>query len=148
MFGNNSKKDNSSSGSLSSGPSSNSSNSLVAGTNIKGSIDANSDIRIDGKIEGDINCSGKLIIGPQGVVIGEVNCQNAVIEGSFEGVLKVKEILNVKENAKISGDINTEQLLVQAGAIFNVNCNMGGQTLKSIQGKQKEPVELVANLNG
>lgn len=148
MFGNNSKKENASNGSLSSGPSSNSTNSIVAGTNIKGSIQANSDIRIDGEIEGDIHCSGKVIIGPQGVVKGEVNCQNAVIEGTFEGVLKVKEVLNVKENAKISGDINTDQLLVQAGAVFNVSCNMGGQTLKSIQGKQKEPVELVANLNG
>lgn len=148
MFGNNSKKENSTNGSGTSGPSSNSSNSLVAGTSVQGSIKANSDIRIDGEIQGDINCSGKVIIGPQGVVRGEVNCQNAVIEGTFEGTLKVKEVLNVREKAKISGDINTDQLLVQAGAVFNVTCNMGGQTVKSIKGKQQEPVELVANLNG
>ncbi len=130
-----------------SSPSSNSINSLVIGTKIQGTIEATNDIRIDGEVHGDLNCQGKVIVGPQGKIKGEVHCQNAVIEGSFEGILKVKEVLNVRETAVISGDIQTNQLLVQAGAVFNVNCNMGGQKVKSISnGKTDQAVsDQVAN---
>ena len=101
-------------------------NSLVHGTSLEGSIKSDSDIRIDGTVKGNIHCNAKLIIGPTGRVEGQVKCANAVIEGHFEGTLQVAELLNVRETAKISGDIQTSKLIVQAGAAFNVNCVIGG----------------------
>lgn len=117
-------------------------NSIVTGTKIEGTIDAGSDIRIDGELIGTLNCKGRIIIGPQGVVKGDINCQNGVIEGKFNGNLTVKETLNVRETAKIEGDVNTNKLVVQPGAVFNVSCNMGGQKLKTFSEKleKKEPV--------
>jgi len=107
-------------------------NSLVVGTKIEGQVFADSDIRIDGSIKGSLKCSGRVIIGQQGSVNGEIDCQNAVIEGKFDGKLTVAETLSVKETAKVTGDINTQKLMVQNGAVFNVNCIMGGHKLKSI----------------
>jgi len=112
--------------------SSNHINSLVAGTNIEGTIFASSDIRIDGTINGTLHCTGKVIIGQEGKVIGDIQCENAVVEGSFDGTLNVSSTLNVKETASIKGDINTNKLLVQNGAVFNVSCNMGGSKIKNI----------------
>lgn len=103
----------------------NSSNSIVAGTIIEGNIKASSDVRIDGELVGNITCNGKLILGPDGKIIGEIFCQNAVIEGLFQGKITCSELLNVRETAKIKGEINTEKLIVQSGAVFNVTCNMG-----------------------
>ena len=57
-------------------------------------------------------------------------CTNAVIEGTFKGKIVVEEILSVRETAKIEGDIKTDKLTVQSGAMFNVNCTMGGQQIK------------------
>lgn len=111
--------------------SSGSNNSIVTGTKLEGTINANSDIRIDGELKGKLFCKGRVIIGPSGVVDGEVDCQNAIIEGKFTGNLKVSELLNIKENASISGDIVTDKLNIQAGAAFNGNCSMGGQSIKS-----------------
>ena len=65
------------------------------------------------------------------MIDGEVDCQNAIIEGTFIGNLKVAELLTVKENAKINGDIKTDKINIQAGASFNGNCSMGGQSIKS-----------------
>ncbi len=107
-------------------------NSLVAGTNIEGTIFASSDIRIDGTITGTLHCTGKVIIGQEGKVVGDIQCENAVVEGSFDGTLNVSSTLNVKETASIKGDINTNKLLVQNGAVFNVSCNMGGSKIKNI----------------
>ncbi len=107
------------------------SNSLVQGTSLEGNLKANSDIRIDGHLTGKLECSGRLIIGGSGVIDGEVDCQNAIIEGKFIGKLNVKELLDIRESADVSGDVSTNKLLIQAGAIFNVNCDMGGRKIKS-----------------
>jgi cytoskeletal protein CcmA (bactofilin family) len=106
-------------------------NTLVSGTHIEGTIVAKSDIRIDGSVEGVIQCSGKLIIGAEGKVEGESTCQNAVIEGTFRGTLIVHDALDVRDNANVVGDIKTGKLNVQSGAIFNGNCDMG-QKIKNI----------------
>ena len=104
-------------------------NSLGQGTKITGDINAKNDIRIDGEIEGNIKCSGKVILGPKGSIKGEIDCQSGVIEGTINGLLKVAELLHVKESANITGEIQTQKLMVQSGAVFNVKCQMGGQKI-------------------
>jgi len=100
-------------------------NSLVQGTEVSGTVTSDSDIRVDGKLSGDLNCASKMIIGPTGSIEGDVQCENALIEGSFKGNLKVRNTLHIKENAKVDGDISTDKLIVDQGAEFNVTCNMG-----------------------
>lgn len=111
---------------------SNASNIINSGTSIEGKIESAGDIRIDGKLNGNLNCKGKVIIGPQGVIEGNLVCQNAVIEGNFTGDLQCSELLMIKETAVVTGDINTEKLMVQPGAIYNVSCKMGSSGIKSI----------------
>jgi len=102
-----------------------SSNSLIQGTNIEGSVQADKDIRIDGTLKGNLICKGKVIIGPTGYISGDVHCENAVIEGRFDGILMVNDILHIKETAKVEGDVTTQKLVVQSGSVFNVKCKMG-----------------------
>ena len=52
--------------------SSTSSNSLVQGTNVEGTIQADKDIRIDGTLKGTLTCKGKVIIGPTGYISGDI----------------------------------------------------------------------------
>lgn len=119
-------------------------NSLVQGTRIEGNIFTENDIRIDGKLSGTLNCKGKVIIGTTGDIEGEVQCVNAVVEGKFNGLLLVAELLHVKETAKIEGDINTAKLIVQSGAVFEVNCKMGAQASqkKTTKSGAEKPFEL------
>lgn len=102
-------------------------NSLVQGTVVEGTVRSESDIRVDGLIKGKLFCDAKVVIGPTGQIEGEIRCSNAVIEGKFEGTIVVTELLNIRENAVVSGEVTTGKLLVQSGAVFNVTCNMGGQ---------------------
>jgi len=112
-------------------------NTLVKGTLVEGTVKSESDIRIDGVIKGTLNCNAKVIIGPSGFIEGKVKCANAVIEGKFEGSLHVTELLNVRENAKISGDVTTNKLIVQSGAVFNVDCKMGGSETININSSNR-----------
>jgi len=132
MFGN--KKTPGSESTLSIGSNTSTINTLVEGTQVQGEITAQNDLRIDGNITGTIRCEGKLIIGISGRIDGTVNCQNAVIEGKFKGEMNVTEVLDVRETASVQGEIKTSKLLVQNGASFNGNCDMGTR-LKNISGK-------------
>lgn len=149
MFG--TKKEEKTGGTMSSSTSSSAPsgaiNSLVQGTKVEGQINAGSDIRIDGELKGSLKCKGRVIVGPEGKINGDIECQNAIIEGTFTGNIKVAETLTVKETAKIEGDVNTSKLLVQPGALFNVSCNMGGQKLKSFAEKVERTPEPALAVN-
>ena len=115
----------------------NSFNSLVQGTSIEGTVKSEKDIRVDGRIIGTLHCDAKVVIGPTGVIEGEIRCANAVIEGAFKGKLFVQELLNVRETAEINGDVQTGRLVVQSGAVFNVKCLMGDAAGSSAPGAKK-----------
>jgi len=129
MFGSK-KKETTATKSVAPSGASNSLNSLVKGTKVEGTISSENDIRIDGTIVGTLTCKAKVIIGPSGVIEGDVKCENAVIEGKFDGNLSVNQLLTVKETAEVHGDVNTNKLLVQSGATFNVTCRMGANRAK------------------
>ncbi|MEM9920448.1 MAG: polymer-forming cytoskeletal protein [Bacteroidota bacterium] len=145
MFGNNKKKETVATKKNGVAPVTNPNalNSLVHGTIVEGTIKSDNDIRIDGVIKGSLNCRSKVIIGPTGYVEGEIRCANAVIEGKFEGNLTVAELLNIRETAKVSGDVKTKQLIVQSGAIFNVSCVMGAQQAPGKSSESRKTVKEV-----
>jgi len=111
--------------SVSNSTSSSNINTLVEGTSAEGTINTSSDLRIDGQVNGTVNCGGKLIVGPTGNVEGDINSQNAVIEGRVQGNIIIQDILDVRETATVNGEIKTGKLLVQNGATFTGNCDMG-----------------------
>jgi cytoskeletal protein CcmA (bactofilin family) len=135
MFGNNKKPSPNNPSKTSSSSSALSVNSLVEGTSIEGKIHAKNDIRVDGFIDGELNCDGKLIVGKEGKIEGIVTCENAVIEGQFNGKLRVRSLLHVKDTAFIDGEVKTGQLLVDPGGVINGTCEMGSQ-IKNLSTKE------------
>ncbi len=131
MFGSNKNKDAAKAGSIIPSASSHSLNSLVQGTMVEGKVKATTDIRIDGTIKGDLLCDAKVIIGPSGVVEGTVKCQNAVIEGRFDGILNVAELLNIRETAKVVGEVTYGKLIVQSGAVISGTYKVAGDNSHS-----------------
>ncbi|HFA49515.1 MAG TPA: polymer-forming cytoskeletal protein [Bacteroidetes bacterium] len=124
--------------------SSNALNSLVQGTFIEGKINASSDIRIDGTIKGELKCDTKVIIGATGSVEGIVRCKNAVIEGRFEGTLVVQELLNIRETAKVTGEVGYGKLVVQSGAVISGSYKVAGEGSNG-SFKAKDTKKLVSN---
>ena len=102
-------------------------NALTAGSKIVGNITADSDFRIDGLIEGEINCTGKIVIGEAGRVKGSIVCQNAEILGLMDGKISCHQQLSLRASGKIQGDVQTKTLIVEPGAVFNGTCSMGAE---------------------
>ena len=99
-------------------------NSIEKNTKIKGEIISQADFRIDGKLDGNLKTSGKVVIGKDGYIHGKVQCVNADIEGSFNGELQVSELLSLKASAVIEGTVSVNKLAVEPGATFNASCTM------------------------
>ncbi|MFB0910709.1 MAG: polymer-forming cytoskeletal protein [Flavobacterium sp.] len=99
-------------------------NRIVEGTIIKGDIVSQADFRLDGELIGNFFSTGKLVIGPAGIITGDIKCKNADIEGKFEGSIQVAEILNVKAQAVIKGEVTVGKLSVEPGADFSASCVM------------------------
>lgn len=95
-------------------------------TTIKGEIQSDADIRIDGILEGSVKTKGKVVIGKDGRVEGQIECANADIEGTLKGNLLVVESLALKSTSNIEGELIIGKLIVDAGAIFNATVSMRG----------------------
>lgn len=115
-------------------------NRIVEGTVIKGDIVSQADFRLDGELIGNFQSSGKLVIGPSGSVIGDIICNNADIEGNFNGTIQVAEVLNVKAKASIQGEVTVGKLAVEPGADFSASCTMKPNVKKLMlsDGKQTQ----------
>ena len=111
-------------------------NALTQGSKIVGNISADSDFRIDGLIEGDLNCTGKVVIGEAGRVKGTIVCQNAEILGLLDGKIHCSQQLSLRSSGKIQGDVQTKTLIVEPGAIFKGACSMGAA--KAVEAPAKE----------
>lgn len=102
-------------------------NRIERNTKIKGDIVSEADFRIDGKLDGNVKTSGKIVIGKGGLIKGKVECVNADIEGSFNGELIVNDLLALKASAVIEGTVSVAKLSVEPGATFNASCTMKGK---------------------
>lgn len=101
-------------------------NILSKNTKTIGDLSSEGDFRIDGILEGTLTTTGRVIIGLEGSITGKIFCENADIEGTFSGELKVNKMLTIKASASISGDVVLGKLSVEPGATFNASCTMKG----------------------
>ena len=97
---------------------------IGGGTSLKGDITSSGDLRIDGTLVGNIICSAKIIIGANGVVEGDISGQQADIMGKVTGTIKVKELLQLKTNCQVNGNLHAAKLQIEPAANFNGQCHM------------------------
>jgi cytoskeletal protein CcmA (bactofilin family) len=94
-------------------------------TIFQGNIKANGTLRVDGRIEGDVDCQGDVIIGETGSVIASIKAKNILIAGAIKGNVSIAGKLELAATGKLEGDIlSTNTLIVDDGAIFQGACQM------------------------
>jgi len=98
---------------------------VSAGTTLKGDISSNSDLRIDGTIIGNIHSSSKIVIGASGVVEGDISGNQADVVGKVSGNIKTKDLLQLRGDSVVNGNVYAGKLQVEPTAIFNGQCHMG-----------------------
>lgn len=103
---------------------------IASGNSITGNIEAEGDIRIDGTIKGNVYSKAKVLIGANGMVEGNIHCREADINGQVCGNINTIELLHLKGNASVSGDIHTAKLFIEPSVSFNGQCHMGANIVE------------------
>lgn len=111
-------------------PSGNGTTIIGAGTIINGDISSNGDIRIDGTLIGNLSSKAKVLIGQEGVVEGDITGQQADIMGKVTGMLKIKELLQLRGKCNVNGELYAGKLEVEPTATFNGSCHMGANVVE------------------
>ena len=104
---------------------SNSSNIIGKGTVLQGDIETFGNMRIEGRVVGNVKTKSKIVLGQSAKIEGNVLAQNAEVEGELKGNIRITDVLILKPTAVIHGDIVTNKLIVESGAAFNGGCKMG-----------------------
>jgi len=108
-----------------------SANTIIgAGTTITGDLASNGDIRIDGTLKGNLSGKAKVLIGPDGIVEGDIEGVTADVLGKVTGMIKVKELLHLRGKAALNGDIYAGKLQVEPTVTFNGQCHMGANVVE------------------
>lgn len=97
---------------------------ISAGTFIKGEIFSDCDVRVDGNVEGKVYSKGKVVVGNQAIIKGEISCTNVDFWGTIEGDINVRDTLTLKSVSKVNGSIRVNKIQVELGAQINGSCNM------------------------
>lgn len=96
------------------------------GFTFTGQLQGLSAIRIEGKIIGNINVDGGVILGEKGSVEGDIITKSAIIFGTVTGNVKTTQ-LEIKKTGYVNGEITTDTLEIELGAQYNGKLNMKRQ---------------------
>ena len=97
---------------------------------IDGNISSNNSIKIDGIINGNVDAKQGVILGDTGRILGHVNAAEAVVFGQIQGNIHTQK-LEIRSTGKIYGDIKTDNIEMEFGAIYNGKVTMDGPAQKS-----------------
>ncbi len=100
-------------------------NRISNGTRIIGNVEAAGDLRVDGHIEGSIVTIGKVVIGETGSVKGDIKARNLDMMGELTGNIIVSDTVFLKRTSSVVGNMTTNKLVIESGAMFNGTCSMG-----------------------
>ncbi|MEY4932663.1 MAG: hypothetical protein RLZZ403_983 [Pseudomonadota bacterium] len=85
----------------------------------KGTLSADEDMVLLGRVEGAIEHTGNVTIGVGGVVAGDVTAGTVTIKGTVEGDIEASDSVLVALGAVVKGDIKAPRISIVEGAEFN-----------------------------
>ncbi len=92
----------------------------------KGELHADEELLIKGKIEGSITHTQRLTVCAEGVVKANIKAQMIAVEGTVDGDMQAEKSVQVKESARVNGNIRAPSVSIVEGAQFNGNIVMDG----------------------
>lgn len=98
---------------------------LYKGSRVSGQLSFQGPVRIDGTVDGEIQCQGTLTIGESADIRAKISGQVVILRGKVEGNVTAKEKVELVAPARLIGNVDTPRLLITEGVVFDGNCAMG-----------------------
>ncbi|HYO10289.1 MAG TPA: polymer-forming cytoskeletal protein [Tepidisphaeraceae bacterium] len=105
----------------------------------KGELSFEKGLRLMGKFEGRINTPGKLHIAREARMAADVESGSITVEGEVKGNLTANERVELKQTARLEGDLRATKLTVDEGAVFSGHVTVGPDAVKNRPPQQARP---------
>lgn len=103
-------------------------------THFQGEIKSKNAIRIDGRFEGGSIEANEIIIGENASVNGDLTAQAVIIGGKVTGNINAVKNLEIQKTAQVFGDIRTQKLSIEEGAVYEGHCTMLVEEKEEVRG--------------
>lgn len=94
---------------------------IGAGTSVRGNIEGEGSLEIQGRVEGDVVMSGNVTVAEGGVVLGNVSAAEISVQGTVKGDLRGAAAVLIAHPARVVGDIDAPRIGIGAGALVRGN---------------------------
>ncbi len=98
---------------------------IAHGVKVEGEFTSQSDVLIEGEVHGSFSTIGMLTVGSDAKIKADVKAGSAVVSGTIEGNVIVSKHLDIKSTAKIMGDVTTETVMIESGAVLSGRMTVG-----------------------
>ncbi|HEX6987894.1 MAG TPA: polymer-forming cytoskeletal protein [Bacillota bacterium] len=97
-------------------------------TEIKGTLGGKGSLRIDGRLEGEVDFSGDLYVGEGARLTANVRARSVTVAGEIRGNVHAEQRVELLASARVFGDIHTKKLIIGEGALFEGSSIMEQET--------------------
>lgn len=107
----------------------------------KGELSFEKGVKILGSFEGRISTKGNLVVAAEGAIQADVEAGTITVEGEINGNISAEDLVELKNSARLQGDLRCERLIVVDGAHFVGHCNVGSDASSEAAAPKKAPVQ-------
>jgi len=94
----------------------------------RGSIGGAGHCIVYGRVEGDCDIDGTLVIAEGGTWVGNIAAANVLVAGQVEGTLLAREKMEIISTARICGKLTSRVIAIAEGAVHDGELQMGDVT--------------------
>lgn len=116
------------------------------GVTFRGAISYEGTVRIDGRVDGEIQTTGTLVIGEEAVITAKVEAGTVVSKGKITGDVVAKDRVKLMAPAVLSGSIKAPVFSMEEGVSFDGTCEMTGGEVVDIQRDPRQIGTSAANV--
>lgn len=102
-------------------------------TLVKGTINSNNSLRIDGKVEGEIFSEGEIVISESGRINGNIKGYNVTIAGYMNGNIDINGTLKLTQASTVEGEVIVGSIDIENGAKFKGLCTMKQDNIDDVK---------------
>lgn len=90
---------------------------IAQGTKIKGEINTECRVHIDGEFEGTILSKDSVMVGKSGLLKGEIQSVSVSVSGNLIGNVNAN-LVEIKPHGRIEGTVSTQEFVIERKGIF------------------------------
>ena len=91
----------------------------------KGTLNFEKSFLVKGRLEGEINATGTLLVDTAALVIADIRANKVIIRGTVTGNITAYRKVEVAQSGKVTGDVFAPEIQMESGCVFNGQCRMG-----------------------